>query len=236
MSNLLNQKNILKGKIIQILIIIIILFFSLYLVCPTFRDYLSDQKIDANFVLGFLTVITLMVGIWQNTKDRKLTYNMNIWKSVRDNGLAIISKLIAVKNKSDIIVKTLKSHRDAIKKKQVFMDYNDTLSKRDIDDGFQLVAAYADTYFRDECDKWNEMLTKLSDMATNNINVIKNYEINLRLIMDGVYFKNQTLDRLDEIIANAEKTDREIGDITEEMRNKIIEKTNSISDKIKANL
>lgn len=141
-------KNTLKGKIIQILIVIIILFFGIYLACPIFRDYISSQKIDANFILGFLTVITLMVGIWQNTKDRKLTYNMNVWESVRNNGLAIISKLIAIKQKSDIIVKTLKSHRDAIKKKQVFMDYNDTLSKRDIDDGFQLVAAYADTYFR----------------------------------------------------------------------------------------
>jgi len=231
-----NPKNILKGKIVQILITVVILFFGLYLACPTFRVYLSEQKIDANFVLGFLTVITLMVSIWQNTKDRKLTYNLNVWESVRDNGLAIISKLIAIKQKSDIIVKTLKSHHDAIKKKHVFMDYNDTLSKRDIDDGFQLVAAYADTYFRDECDKWNEMLTKLSDMATDNINVIKNYQINLHLIMSGTNFTNPTLDKLDEIITNAEKTDKKIGEITEEMRNKIIEKTNSISDKIKANL
>ena len=116
------------------------------------------------------------------------------------------------------------------------MDFNDTLSKKDIDDGFQIVAAYADTYFREECDKWNEMLTKLSDMATDNINVIKNYQINLHLIMDGTHFTNPTLDKLDEMIANAEKTDKEIAEITEVMRNKIIEKTNSISDKIKANL
>lgn len=80
------------------------------------------------------------------------------------------------------------------------------------------------------------MLTKLSDMATDNINVIKNYEINLQLIMSGVDFRNPTLDRLDEIIANAEKIDKEIGEITEDMRNKIIEKTNSISEKIKYNL
>ena len=236
MSNLLHLKTILKGKTIQILITIVVLFFGLYLACPSFRDYLSEQKIDANFVLGFLTVITLMVSIWQNTKDRKLTYNINVWESVRNNGLAIISKLIAIKQKSDIIVKTLKSHQDAIKKKQVFMDFNDTLSKKDIDDGFQIVAAYADTYFRDECEKWNEMLNKLSAMATDNINVIKNYQINLQLIMSGTNFTNPTLDKLDEIIANAEKTDKEIGQITEEMRNKIIEKTNSISDKIKANL
>ena len=116
------------------------------------------------------------------------------------------------------------------------MDFNDTLSKKDIDDGFQIVAAYADTYFRDECEKWNEMLNKLSAMATDNINVIKNYQINLQLIMSGTNFTNPTLDKLDEIIANAEKADKEIGQITEEMRNKIIEKTNSISDKIKANL
>ncbi|MES2087821.1 MAG: hypothetical protein V4467_02395 [Patescibacteria group bacterium] len=229
-------KNILKGKIIEILIIIVVLLFILYLVCPTLRDYIFEQKIEANFVLGFLTVITLMVSIWQNTKDRKLTYNINVWESVRNNGLAIISKLIAIKQKSDIIVKTLKSHQDAIKKRQVFMDSNDTLSKRDIDDGFQIVAAYADTYFRDECEKWNEMLNKLSAMATDNINVIKNYEINLQLIMSGTDFRNSTLDKLDEIVANAEKADKEIAQITEEMRNKIIGKTNSISDKIKNNL
>lgn len=226
----------LKGKIIPILIVITISLFALYLACPVIRSYISQQNIDPNFVLGFLTVTTLMVSIWQNTKDRKLTYNLNVWESVRDNGLAIISKLIAIRQKSDVIVKTLKSHQDAIKTKKVFMDFNDTLSKKDIDDGFQIVAAYADTYFRDECEKWNEMLTKLSDMATDNINVIKNYQINLQLIMSGTNFTNPILDRIDEIIVNAEKTDKEIAQITEEMRNRIIEKTNGISEKIKANL
>lgn len=220
----------------MILITITSLLFVLYLGCPAIRDYISEQKIDPNFVLGFLTVITLMVSLWQNTKDRKLTYNLNVWESVRNNGLAIISKLIAIRQKSEVILKTLQSYQDAIKNKKLFVDHNDTLSKKDIDDGFQIVAAYANTYFRDECDKWNDMLNKLSGMATDNVNVIKNYEINLQLILGGTDFRNPTLDRLDEIVANAEKTATEIDQITVEMRNKIIEKTNSISDKIKKNL
>lgn len=226
----------LKERLILILVTITVLFFVLYLVCPTIRNYIAEQEIDPNFVLGFLTVITLMVTIWQNKKDRKLTYNLNVWESVRSNGLAVISKLVAIRQKSEVILKTLQSYQDAIKNKKLFVDHNDTLSKKDIDDSFQIVAAYADTYFRDECDKWNEMLNKLSEMATDNVNVIKNYEINLQLILSGTSFTNPTLDRLDEIVVNAEKTAVEIDQITAEMRNKIIEKTNSISDKIKNNL
>ncbi len=225
-----------KEKLTLILIALTVVLFVAYLGCPTIRDYIFEQKIDPNFVLGFLTVITLMITIWQNKKDRKLTYNLNVWESVRNNGLAIISKLIAIRQKSEVILKTLESYQDAIKNRKLFVDHNDTLSKKDIDDGFQIVAAYADTYFRDECDKWNEMLGKLSNMATDNVNVIKNYEINLQLILTGTSFTNSTLDRLGEIVANAKKTAKEIDEITAEMRNKIIEKTNSISDKIKIGL
>ena len=177
-----------------------------------------------------------MVTIWQNKKDRKLTYNLNVWESVNNNGLAIISKLIAIRQKSEVILKTLRSYREAIRNKQIFVDHNDTLSKKDIDDGFQIVAAYADTYFREECEKWNEMLNKLSEMATDNVNVIKNYEMNLQLILNGTDFRNSTIDRLDEIVRNAESSAKELDQITADMRNKIIEKSNRISNKIIAGL
>ena len=153
---------IIREKLIQILIVIVFVFFVSYLSFSSLRTYITNKNIDPNFVLGFLTTITLLITIWQNTKDRKLTYNMNTLESVRGNGLAVISKLVAVRQKSEIIFKTLKSYNDAIKNRKVFVDYNETISKRDIDDGFQIVAAYADTYFRPECDKWNEMLNKLS--------------------------------------------------------------------------
>lgn len=236
-SNLISDiKNIFNGKLIQFLIVIILILFLLYLFCPALRIYISSQNINPNFVLGFLTTMTLIVSIWQNSKDRKLTYNLSTLESVRNNGLAIISKLVAVRQKSEVILKTLKSYQEAIKSKQMFKDYNETLSKKDIEDGFQIVAAYADTYFREECDKWNEMLNKLSTMATDNMNVILNYEINLQLILSGTNFRNQTLDKIDEIVINAEKTEKEINQLTQDMRNKIITKINSISNKIKNKL
>src|SRR3989344_1187659 len=231
-----NLKKTLKEKTAELLVAIIIILFVLYLSCPALRAYLFVQNIDPNFVLGFLTIITLVVNIQQSRKDRKLTYNMNIYNSVRDNGLAIISKLVAIRQKSEVTLNTLKYHREAIKNRQYFIDYNDTRSKKDIDDGFQMVAAYADTYFREECEGLNEMLIKLSDTASDNINVINNYQINFQLIAQGISFKNETLDKIDEIIVNAEKTNAEINQITLDMRDKIIEKTNSISDKIKSNL
>ncbi len=226
----------LKGKSKQFLLLIITATFVVYIFCPTLRMYIFKQNIDPNFVLGFLTTITLMISIIQSSKDRKLTYDMGISEQLRNNGLVIISKLVLIKHKSLVILNTLKHYKDAISKKQKFIDSNNITSMKDVNDGFELAATYADTYFKKECQGWNEMIDKIGTMATCGINVNKNYEMNLQLILNGDIFKNETLDRLDEIIANAEKTDKEIYTITENMRSKIIERINFTNAKVKDNL
>jgi hypothetical protein len=129
---------------------------------------------------------------------------MRLLDSIESKGLAIVGKLAAISQKSRILLETLKSHRSAINNRQNFRDHNNTLSKEDIDSDMQPIVAYVDSYFREECDKWNEVINKTSRIGTMNLLVLTNYEANLPLILQGIQFQNDSLDSIDQFVSEAE--------------------------------
>ena len=56
-----------------------------------------DNKIDPNFIIGFFTVIALLLSLIQVSKDRKYNYNLLLIESLRDKGFLVIAKLIGIK-------------------------------------------------------------------------------------------------------------------------------------------
>lgn len=225
--------NGLIAKPIHIVLIIIVVLLFLYIFNETFRCYLLIKNIDPNFIIGFFTVIALLTSFIQSSYDKKFNYNMSSIELMRDKGTRIISKLLAIKNKSEILLNTIKRHKEAINQKQIYKDLNDTLSKKDIKNNAQLITAYVQTYFGEECSMWNELLKEFENISNLNNNIVINYNENLELIIKETSFKNESLDKIDESIMEAEEINKRIDEIAFEMAKKITKKINDNTAKIK---
>jgi len=158
---------------------------------------------------------------------------MRLVESIESKGLSIIGKLLVIKQKSEVFLGTLKRCKEAIQDKHIYKDLNDVSSKKDIEDGMELIAAYIQTYFNEECLTWNDVLNKLRDIGTYSNNIVVNYNENIKLIMGGVSFNNRSLDQIDFYINEAERINKEIDGMALEMTNRIVAKINDSTEAIK---
>ena len=110
------------------------------------------------------------------------------------------------------------------------------MSKNDINEGIELITAYIQTNFQDECAEWNDILDKLNTIGRYNNNIILNYTENLELIIKKISFKNECLDNIDKYIIEAKKIDKEINEISLKMSEKIVSKINENTKIIKDSL
>lgn len=225
---------IVSDNTLRILLIVVFGTFILYITNEDFRCYLLGSNIDPNFIIGIFTILALILSLIQSSYDKRFNYNMALISSIEDKGLSVIGKLLTFKQKSEIILITLKAHKQAIVTKQLYNDSNDSLSKKDIDDGIELIGSYIDTYFSEEGENWNTLNDKISKIATYNLNILLNYQANIKLIQNGDKFTNESLDKIDSYISETEIINKDIHDLTLKMRDSIITKINDGKEKIKS--
>jgi hypothetical protein len=225
--------NYLKNHLVHLGLVIVFLLLVIYLSSNRCRVFLSARGIDPNFIIGFVTVIALFLSLIQNLNDKKYTYNLKLIDSIEDKGLKIISKLIAIKTKSNTLLTTTKYCIEAKKRKMVFRDLNNSLSKEDVEVESDLIAAYVDTYFPEVNQGWNDLQDKLTNIANITQPILINYEANIELIQNGTPFKNQALDNAEDGLATAEIINQEIEELTLKMRDAIVTKMNDSKQKVK---
>lgn len=223
------RKNSLK-----IFLIIIITLFFIYIFSDNFRSYLLCKDIDPNFLIGFFTVIALVLSIVQSVSDKRFNYNTNLVNSVEDKGIKIIAKLLTIRRKSETLSGTIKQVKKAIDSGITYLDSNNTLSKEDIEKELEMTVAYIQTYFPEEGEKWNILQDKLSTLATNCSNILLNYQKNIEVLKNPNFF-NITLNKIDQIISESENIYNEIDKLAIEMSVRLVEKINEYKNKLKDN-
>ncbi len=222
-----------KKYSLHIFLIVIFLVLLLYLLSNSFRCYLLEKNIDPNFIIGFFTVIALILSVIQNLSDRRFSYNVNLVNSIEDKGINIIAKLITIRQKSEILFITVKQVKEALNSGLIYRDSNKTLSKEDLERELEMTAAYIQTYFPEEGKSWNNLQDELSKLATNCHNILINYEENLDIIISKTPFTNRYLDNIDNITVECETLYSAIDKSAEDMYKRIIIKLNSYKDKLK---
>lgn len=206
-----------------------------YLVSENFRIFLKNKNYDANFVFAFIASLSLLVTLLEGAKHRRFTFNINLQNRVTDNALKVVGKLLTINSKANTLYETQKRYKEAIADKTLYIDQNNVLSKDDIDDGIEYIAAVVQTHFSEIGDDWNNIQNLLSQLATNTTNIIKNYEANIKLILDGVDFKNPVLDDIDKIIDESEKIYTEIANVAPELAEKVLKPVRENENKIRSN-
>ncbi|MDQ5957485.1 MAG: hypothetical protein QG614_460 [Patescibacteria group bacterium] len=231
------NKKILKfisNNILRILLIIVLGVFILYIFSEDFRCYLLRLNIDFNFIIGIFTILALILSLIQSSYDKRFNYNMVLISSLEEKGLSIISKLLTLKQKSETILINLKEHKKAIVNKSIYKDNNESISRKNVEDGIELISSYVDVYFPEENLNWNNLIDKISKIATYNLKIVLNYEAYFELIQNGTEFENESLDSIDIYISETEKIKKEICNLTLEMRNRIVVKMNKNKEKVKS--
>jgi hypothetical protein len=137
MKNIINK---LQSRIIHIALFVILVLLALYLFSSCFRLFLENQDIDPNFIIGFFTVIALLLSLIQNSKDKRYSYNLKLIDSIEDKGLKIIAKLLGIKGKSNVVLSSADHCIKAFQGKKLFKDLNNSLSKSDVESDMELIA------------------------------------------------------------------------------------------------
>lgn len=225
-------KEYFKKNSLKIFLIIVIILFFIYIFSDNFRNYLLCKNIDPNFLVGFLTAIALILSIIQNLYDKRFSYNTNLVNSVEDKGIKVIAKLLAIRQKSEILSITIKQIKKAIDSDIIYLDLNNTLSKEDLEKEMEMTTAYIQTYFPEESGKWNILQDKLSKLGTNCSNVLLNYKENIKVLKDP-NFSNIILGNIDQIISESEEIYNDIDKLAEEMYVRIVEKMNGYKSQLK---
>jgi hypothetical protein len=119
-----------------------------------------------------------------------------------------------------------------MKQKKVFKDLNGSLSKEDIETDVELITAYIDTYFHEQGGKWNNLIEMLTEVLNIANNILVNYQDNLEVI-NNINFKNDTLDNADASLEKASSTDKQIEELTLEIRNGVVAKINESKEALK---
>ncbi len=203
-----------------------------YLAYPGFRTFLVDNKIDANFIIGFFTVVALLLSLIQVSKDKKYNYNLLLIESLRDKGFLVIAKLLSIKNKGAIYTGTLKILISILGTGRVYQDTNNILSKEDSEKDMDMVAAYIDTLFPEVKTEWNTLTEKISMLGSISINTLLNYNENRGLIGTSGFI-NDALDNIQPNYKIAVVLNAEIDEITLKIRDTIVEKINSSTGEFK---
>jgi hypothetical protein len=226
MNFIKNILNFFQRQIIRIGLAAVTISLIIYLAYPNFRVWLLDNKIDPNFLIGFFTIIALLLSLIQVSKDRKYNYNLLIIESQKEKGFLIIAKLISIKNKGHIYLGTLEIIAKVLGTGRVYRDTNDVLSKTDLEKDMEMVATYIDTLFPEAKEDWNILIDKISAMGTLSTNTVINYNENYHLIGTGG-FTNDALDNIDLNFESVKLINEEVDQLTLKIRDLIVEKINS---------
>lgn len=229
MKNIINN---LQSRVIHIALFIVIVLLVSYLFSSCFRVFLDNQDIDPNFIIGFFTVIALLLSLIQSSKDKRYSYNLKLIDSIEDKGLKIIGKLLGIRGKSNVILSSATHCYNAFTQKTLFKDLNDSLSKSDVESDMELITAYVDTYFPEQKESWNNLIEKLTDISNITGNILVNYHENLNVIHDS-NFQNNILNNAPIDLIRAEKTNAEIDELTLKIRDGIVTKINETKKVLK---
>lgn len=227
-------KYIRKNLLYISLIILFILLFS-YIFSSCFRLILHFLNIDPNFLVVFITAITLIFSAIENKKERKYNFNLNLKNSVEDKAAIVIGKLFVMMNDSKNYLNTIKDIKKSIGENKKFIDMNNVLSLEHLKKDRELVGAYIVIYFFQYIQNdWNLMVDKINKIGTNCSLVMTNYNENYNLI-NTPNFQNDVLSKIDDYISEAETLNNEIYDLTEKMKNIllsiIVENNNKMKEK-----
>lgn len=228
-----NLKRNIKNRSISWLLLGIIIMVITYILFKDFRDYLKCIEIDPNFIIGFLTIISLLITLIENRDLKKFNYNSNLLESIESKGMQIIGKLLTFKAKSEKLLLHLKEYKNALQENETFIDQSNLLSANDIELDLEIIVAYITSYFPEVSDDWNHLNDKLNIVANYTGNIKLNYLENLQLIKNGAQFPNHHLDKIDQYISQATIINIEIYNLTLEINKKIIEKINEIRKDVK---
>lgn len=224
--------NNLQSRIIHIALFTVLVLLGLYLFSSCFRVFLDNQNIDPNFIIGFFTIIALLLSLIQSSKDKRYSYNLKLIDSIEDKGLKIIGKLLGIRGKSNVVLSSATHCFSAFKQKILFKDLNDTLSKSDVESDMELITAYVDTYFPEQKENWNNLIEKLTDISNITGNILVNYQENLNVIHDS-NFQNNALDNAPTELDRARKINTEIDELTLKIRDGIFTKINETKKVLK---
>jgi hypothetical protein len=229
MKNIINN---LQSRIIHMALFIVLVLLVLYLFSSCFRIFLDNQHIDPNFIIGFFTVIALLLSLIQSSKDKRYSYNLKLIDSIEDKGLKIIGKLLGIRGKSNVVLSSATHCYSAFTQKTLFKDLNDSLSKSDVESDMELITAYVDTYFPEQKESWNNLIERLTDISNITGNILVNYHQNLDVIHDS-NFQNNALDNAPTELDRARKIDTEIDELTLKIRDGIVTKINETKKVLK---
>lgn len=222
----------LQARMIQVALLTALTLLFFYLFSTNFRFALLIQDIDPNFIIGFLTLIALLLSLIQGSKDKRYSYNLRLIDSIEDKGLKVIGKLLKIRNKSSTGIISASHCLKAIKDGAVFIDLNDSLSKKDIESDMELVVAYIDTYFPEQKESWGKLLEDLTDVSNLTNNILVNYQENLRDIHHPD-FENKVLNDASANLVKADQLDKRIEKLTLDIREGIVGKINDSKKKLK---
>ncbi|OHA16931.1 MAG: hypothetical protein A3C79_01235 [Candidatus Taylorbacteria bacterium RIFCSPHIGHO2_02_FULL_45_28] len=224
--------NWFQSHTIHIGLIATLILFILYLFYKSLRVFILNENIDPNFIIGFLTVIALLLSLIQSSNDKRYTYNFNLVNSIEEKGLAVIGKLLTMRAKSFAMLGNLKTCKQALDTNQVYKDLQSTTFKNDIDDNIELVTASVVTYFTEEGENWNKLQDKLNIIGNHNLNVVINYNENVNLIIKN-NFRNEALHKIPDYIAESERLYADVDAITQQISENIVKKINDSKSKLR---
>lgn len=203
-------------------------FLSLYIFFYPFRIWLELSKFDPNFLVAFVTALALVLSLIQNRIDKRYAYNSALVASIEGKGVAVIGKLLSIKGKSRTLLFSAEKCLDALRKKITFVDANNALDKESIEHDLELIAAYIDMFFPDQCERWNTLLDRLSDISTLAGNILLNYDKNIELIKQNIDFKNAALDSSPDSFKKISELNDEIAQLSYNIRQAVVAKINEV--------
>ncbi len=225
------KKNI-SEHILHIILFVLFFLLFIYLFSDWIRYLLSCLNIDPNFLLAFITVITLIISIIQNknerkfsamenNKERKYNFNLNLHNFTRERVEIVIGKLFSLMNNSHLYLDTIKNIKKSLDEEKRFVDVNNILALTHDKENTESVGAYIAMYFSPYIkNEWDSLYEKINKIGSNCSNILINYNENYSLL-SLENFENITLSQIDIIIKESEKLNEEIEQLTEEMKNKL---------------
>lgn len=207
---------------LYIVLLVSFVFLILYLISYNFRQFLSCLKIDPNFLVAFISAVTLIVSTISIKKEREYNYNLNLKNSTETKVELVVGKLLRIMNDSERYLTTIKEIDKSIKENKKFVDLNNILSLVSLNESMEIAGSYITIYFSSYIlDDWNSLQEKINKIAHNCSNLLVNYNENHHLINEN-NFQNEVLSKVTETIKESEDLNKEIYELSKKMKNLLL--------------
>lgn len=227
--------NYIKKNLLFIVFFALLILLLIYISSSYVRCILRTLNIDPNFIVVFITALTLIFSAIENKKERKYNFNLSLKRSIEDKAMLVIGKLFVIMNDSKIYLNTIKGIKDAVEGGKKFVDANNILSNMDLfKKDREFIGAYITTYFSPYIfDDWNSMGDKISEIWTNCLVVLGNYNEDFNLINTEGLKKQEFLAKIKIALENSTVLNNEIYNLTEKMKNKLLSIIKENDDKMR---